>query len=186
MVAASVLIWLVCFVVLAAASRRPERGEYSWWQLSLAGIAGLVIVWEPWLHPTTAAVFVVAGMLALIGLSIALAAYWHLGRARVFSPDPEPVSGSVLLTRGPFRIVRHPAYLGILLLFLSVGFAFRYIALVAWPLLLLRTWTQARTEDSHLEAIHGDTYSVFHTTTPDLIIPGDRWLARLRKNAARD
>ena len=81
--------------------------------------------------PATArvALLVVGLFIGVIGLAFALWAARFLGAA--FTPFPRPVPAG-LVTSGPFAVVRHPVYLGLLGLFGG-------ISLVAGPPALLLT-----------------------------------------------
>jgi 2-amino-4-hydroxy-6-hydroxymethyldihydropteridine diphosphokinase len=90
---------------------------------------------------------------ALGGVVLALAASRSLGSA--LSPYPEPVPGSPLSRRGPYRWLRHPVYGGILLFLAGIATAF-----AAWPALGVTAVLagffsmKARHEEARLRAAH--------------------------------
>lgn len=57
-------------------------------------------------------------VIAAIGAVVAIASVLRLGRQLV--PQPTPVQGGRLIDAGLYRVVRHPIYLGVLLLIAGV------------------------------------------------------------------
>lgn len=101
--------------------------------------------------------------------------------------------GQRLCTDGPYRMVRHPLYLGSLLG--AVGFAVMMHVLWGWvvvlPAFALLYGSQVAEEERHLRTIYGEAYKEFARTVP-MVIPlpwrigepgGARWsLSQLLKN----
>jgi protein-S-isoprenylcysteine O-methyltransferase Ste14 len=85
--------------------------------LLMAAIAGSWF-FPPWARGTEIA----GGILAALGAVLLASARLAMGSS--FTVQPEPRAGGELVTRGPFRIVRHPTYLGALLC-LAGGSLFR-------------------------------------------------------------
>ena len=87
----------------------------------------------------------------------------------------QPRSGR-LVTRGPFRLVRHPTYLGHTLFFLGASLfsGYRVVALLALLDLLLLRWVIIPREERELEELYGRAYEDYRRRTPCL-------LPRLRK-----
>jgi protein-S-isoprenylcysteine O-methyltransferase Ste14 len=103
---------------------------------------------------------------AMRGLGLVLGLYaagilpWTAATmGRFLVPQAVVSRGHVLVTEGPFRLVRHPAYSGDLALWLGSALATLNLALlVLWPLYLAGATAQARIEDGLLEAEFGDAY----------------------------
>jgi protein-S-isoprenylcysteine O-methyltransferase Ste14 len=116
--------------------------------LQLSLIAAIVL-------PYGAAAWTIAGSL-LVGAGIALGA-WALSANRPgnFNIRPEPKAGATLVTGGPYRLVRHPMYLAVLVGMLgfcvSYGGPWRWAALVALAVVLL---VKAGIEERTLTAHH--------------------------------
>jgi protein-S-isoprenylcysteine O-methyltransferase len=72
--------------------------------------------WTPWQGPLVRA----AGVSVFLG-GVALRLWSMRALARAFSYDVKVVEGQELVRSGPYRVLRHPAYTGLLLL--SAGFA---------------------------------------------------------------
>jgi protein-S-isoprenylcysteine O-methyltransferase Ste14 len=77
-----------------------------------------------------------------------------------------------LITKGPFAIVRHPRYAGLLLA--KLGFSLLLASGLAWASLLasmLLIRRRIRLEESHLREVFGPTYTRYTERTPRLL-PG--------------
>ena len=89
--------------------------------------------------------------------------WWHVYRAR-----------GVLVTDGLYRHVRHPQYVGFVLV--MVGFLIQWptlITLLMFPILLAAYVRLAASEDAFLECTHGGAFRDYKETVPG-------WLPRLR------
>ena len=72
-----------------------------------------------------------------------------------------------LVTDGPYRFVRHPQYLGIILL--TGGLLLQWVtisALLLWPILILLYVRLARIEEQEIESKYGDSYRQYKERTP--------------------
>jgi protein-S-isoprenylcysteine O-methyltransferase Ste14 len=108
---------------------------------------------------------IVAGMALRVAAGRALGKWWSL-RAEI-----QP--GHALVQTGPYRFVRHPAYLGMLIVCLGLPIAFQSVwaavvmAVAVWPAVGYRV----QVEDALLERHFGDEYREYAQRTPRLI-PG--------------
>ena len=102
------------------------------------------------------------------GIAVGL---WALGanRAGNFNVRPEPRVGARLVTTGPYRFVRHPMYLAVLLVAAgcALGYAepWRAVALVALAMVL---HVKAAIEERLLAGVHPG-YADYARRTPRLI-----------------
>jgi protein-S-isoprenylcysteine O-methyltransferase Ste14 len=109
-------------------------------------------------------------VLALAGVALVLRSRTELGSA--WSVVPKADRGRGLVTTGPYRLVRHPMYLGFALLATGQALAF-----ASWPALMIvlfgivptvawRAWA----EEKLLSRAFGTRYAVYHQRTK-MIIP---------------
>jgi len=126
--------------------RIPGAGAHGW-----PIITGLVIIW--------------------LGLVVRAWAVVVLGRW--FVTTVEVQAGQAVVSRGPYRWVRHPSYTGLLLIAAGFGLAFS-----TWPGLLvclvLPTATMLRriqVEEAELTQVLGDPYRAYRDHTKRLV-PG--------------
>lgn len=88
-----------------------------------------------------------------VGLSTAIGAALVLGAA--FTPSPMPKAGGRLVTRGPYRRIRHPVYGGVILAYLGLvlctGVWWR---LILWCILVVFYELKTRYEEARLDEIH--------------------------------
>jgi protein-S-isoprenylcysteine O-methyltransferase Ste14 len=109
-------------------------------------------------------------LLALAGAALVVRSRAALGPAWSFVPKAD--RGTGLVTTGPYRLVRHPIYLGFALLATGQALAFG-----SWPALMIVlcgivptfAW-RARTEEKLLGRTFGERYAVYRQGTK-LIIP---------------
>ena len=108
--------------------------------------------------------------LALAGAALVVFCHAELGAAWSFAPKADRSTG--LITTGPYRLVRHPIYVGLALL--AVGEA---LAFGNWPALFIAlsgivptlAW-RAHTEEKLLSRTFGESYKVYRQRTK-MIVP---------------
>jgi protein-S-isoprenylcysteine O-methyltransferase Ste14 len=109
-------------------------------------------------------------LLAVVGAALVLRSRAELGPAWSFVPKAD--QGTGLVTTGPYRLVRHPIYLGLALLAMGEALAFS-----SWPALMIVlfgivptfAW-RARAEEKLLSSTFGERYAVYRQRT-NMIIP---------------
>jgi protein-S-isoprenylcysteine O-methyltransferase Ste14 len=109
-------------------------------------------------------------LLALAGAALVRRSRAALGPAWSFVPKAD--QGTGLVTTGPYRLVRHPIYLGLALLAMGEALAFG-----SWPALVIAllgmvptfAW-RARAEEKLLSRTFGERYAVYRQQTK-MIIP---------------
>ncbi len=139
-------------------------------------LAGLVLCvadalwlrWTPWQGAPVRAAGV-AVFLAGVGLRL-----WSMRTlSRAFSYDVKVVEGQELVHRGPYRVLRHPAYTGLLLW--SAGFALWNPSLPGLAALLVLTAQEiafrVRIEEKLLEEHFGEAWRR-HAETTWAVVPG--------------
>ena len=169
------IIWLS-----VAALRFRHSGRTHW----ITAPGSWVIGWYPslvWL-PLLVAFFVRPWRVALAppaptaGLILAVAsalfaawAMWSLGRA--YGVRMDLFEGHRLKTDGPYRLVRHPMYLGIIGYHFGASFALESGFLLAVTVLLVAPYTVLRSfvEDRVLAAGFGEEFERYRSRTPSLL-----------------
>jgi protein-S-isoprenylcysteine O-methyltransferase len=116
---------------------------------------------------------IIAAITIAFGLILRVWAVVSLGRWFTWNVTVQP--GQVLVTDGPYRIIRHPSYMGAWLMFVGSCVLFRsYVAaLVASMLLLLAFSRRIRHEESLMLATFPE-YEAYKVTTGSLV-PGCFW-----------
>jgi protein-S-isoprenylcysteine O-methyltransferase Ste14 len=109
-----------------------------------------------------------------LGLAIASAlfaawAMWSLGRSYGIRMDL--YEGHRLVSGGPYRITRHPMYLGIVSFHVGATIGMESLSLLAITLLYVIPYTIARirAEDGVLARGFGDDYGAFASRVPALV-----------------
>jgi protein-S-isoprenylcysteine O-methyltransferase Ste14 len=152
-----------------------DRGTRVIVAISLAGSIWIGILLRTlvpaWDTPAPSA-FAAAGLVAIwAGLAVRVWAVLALGGS--FSTFIEVGADQVVVTRGPYRWVRHPSYTGLLLIALGFGLgAGNWLSLVICavipPLGLL---PRIAVEESELTRVLGDQYRRYQSATYRLV-PG--------------
>ena len=144
-----VFIFLVAIILLSA-TRIPLPGLY--FQLWPSGL------WPFWL----------GAAVTIAGLLFAVWAREHLGRN--WSRSVTIKQGHELITSGPYAVVRHPIYTGILTGFLGMAIAVSQVrGFVAFALVFLALWLKLRMEEEWMRSQFGETYTNYARQTAALV-----------------
>lgn len=152
-----------------------DRGTRLIVSLSLGGaiVAGwFVRSWAPALGTPAQGAFVVAGLVVIwLGLAVRVWAVLALGRS--FSTFIQVKGNQAVVTRGPYRWVRHPSYTGLLLIGLGFGVgAANWLSLVICGVVpLLGLLPRIAVEEAELVRVLGQQYRSYQNKTHRLI-PG--------------
>lgn len=140
------VLFLLAFVVVPGADGGPGRVEATW------------------LRP-------VGWVVMALGAALAVWAMLALGPQLV--PQPTPVSGGQVVSSGPYRVVRHPIYLGVLLL--ATGSMLR-VASLTGLLVLLAAGAFLDRKAAHEERLllrrHPDRYAELVRLVPWRVVAG--------------
>lgn len=137
-------------------------------------------IWKPLpvsLSPFLRMISLVLGaMLLLCGVALIVWGRLTLGREYFVSTSQRAVlfAGQVLITAGPFAIVRHPMYLGILLVGLGGTLLYRTWTMVFIIVMYLGLRLRARREEKVLAAAFGEQWQDYVFSVPP-------WLPRLSR-----
>jgi protein-S-isoprenylcysteine O-methyltransferase Ste14 len=117
-------------------------------------------------------------LLAVSSLWFSIAAVLTLGKNWSYIAAVSP--RHQLVTRGPYRYVRHPIYTGMLGLCVATGLAAsQWWALpIAFAVFATGTWIRVRIEDQLLRATHGTAFADYARRVPALF---PRWSRRTER-----
>lgn len=187
--AAVFTVVLVCWVVFASTflvrKRRPVAADQKRDPSSIPGVIlqalSYPIVWLAWRplftsfvsfsKPVSVILEVTAAVTAIASVVLVLAAVKTLGKE--WSITARVVTGHKLATEGPYHLVRHPIYTGMLGMLLASGIAMSY-----WPALLIAvvvffigTLIRIRSEERLLSETFGAEFEVYKQRVAALL-PG--------------
>ena len=113
------------------------------------------------------------GALVLLIAGTALREWAILTLGRFFSRTVRIEQGHRLVTSGPFRWIRHPAYTGMLIMYASILLALgTWVgAVLIFVLLLLATLYRIKVEEQVLVETFGDEYRAYRQRTASLFPP---------------
>ncbi|WP_089015428.1 methyltransferase family protein [Micromonospora inositola] len=152
-----------------------DRGTRLIVSLSLGGaivLGWLLHGWVPASSTPAPNAFALAGLVVIwIGLALRIWAVLALGGS--FSTYIQVEGDQTVVTRGPYRWVRHPSYTGLLLIALGFGIgAGSWLSLLICAIVpLLGLLPRIAVEESELVRVLGEQYRSYQTTTHRLV-PG--------------
>lgn len=98
--------------------------------------------------------------LSLYALVVMPWATFVLGRS--YTPGPAVLEEHTLVRSGPFRLVRHPIYSAVVVLWLGAALGtLNWLLLLLWPMIVFGVTKQARAEEEMLRAKFGSAYDVY-------------------------
>jgi protein-S-isoprenylcysteine O-methyltransferase Ste14 len=105
---------------------------------------------------------------AILGANLVYLSARALGRS--LTPFPRPKNDSELVTRGPYRLARHPIYGGGILFFLGWALFSAPLALVGVVALVVLWWRKSALEERLLAERYPD-YADYRRATPRRFVP---------------
>jgi protein-S-isoprenylcysteine O-methyltransferase Ste14 len=144
--------------------------------LCLVAVALLLITPKyvplPWLYhqlwPTGLWPFWLGAAITIAGLLFAVWARVHLGRN--WSSSVTIKQGHELITSGPYAVVRHPIYTGILTGFLGMAIAISQVrGFIVLALFFLAFWLKLRREEQFMHSQFGEVYATYARKSAALV-----------------
>jgi len=163
--------WLLYWIVSARNVKAPLRREsvLSRWAhlgpliLCAYLLLGGVPMWPALTSPLlarTAQTFWIAATVTAAGLLFTVWARCHIGSN--WSADVTIKSGHELITTGPYALVRHPIYTGLLMAFAGSAFAVAELrGALAFAIAFLALWRKLKLEERYLREQFGSAYRTY-------------------------
>jgi protein-S-isoprenylcysteine O-methyltransferase Ste14 len=173
------IAFLIYWQIKAANTKKTQRLEPAGSRILraltvLVAIVLLSTTWIPlpWLYRPIWRVgfwpFWLGAALTVGGLLFAVWAREHLGRN--WSSSVSIKQDHELITTGPYALVRHPIYTGILAGFLGVAVAISQVrGLVVFVLVFLGFWAKLSMEEQWMRSQFGETYATYVRRTAALV-----------------
>jgi protein-S-isoprenylcysteine O-methyltransferase Ste14 len=126
----------------------------------------------PWLYrqlwPSGLLAFWIGAAITVGGLLFAIWAPGYLGRN--WSSAVTIKQGHELITTGPYALVRHPIYTGILTGFLGSAIARSQVrGVIGFVLIFVVLWAKLRMEEQWMRSQFGETYATYAQQTTALV-----------------
>lgn len=173
------IVFLVYWQIRAVRNKTTTRIEPAASRILRAALVLIVIVLLstnriplPWLYrqiwPAGLRPFWIGAAITVAGLLFAVWARRHL--ASNWSSSVTIKQGHELITTGPYALVRHPIYTGILAGFLGTAIALSQVrGFVGLVILFLGFWTKLRSEEQFMRSQFGETYAIYAHHTAYLV-----------------
>jgi protein-S-isoprenylcysteine O-methyltransferase Ste14 len=182
---ASWAVFLLVWLGLSFFVKRDVRGgrtarAYHVRELVLMAII-VVLIWSyrrhrsgPHLVSNRLALFVpslralwIGAALTAIGIAVAIWARLYIGRN--WSPRPAKKEAHELVTTGPYAVVRHPIYTGIILAALGTALTGTIFGVIVLALAAALFLSRVRTEEQIMLELFPDAYPSYQSRTKRLI-----------------
>ena len=175
------VLWVpfIAYWVLAARetrqSRARVRGASSPVRSVLYLAGGALIFLSPSLGPlddrfVPAVLEVGAGGWVLTALGMLFSIWARVSLGRNWSGRVVLKHGQELVSAGPYALVRHPIYTGLLVALMGAAlYDGRWRALLGLAFFAIGFWLKARSEENLLEREFGEAYRSYQARTPMLI-----------------
>ncbi len=171
--------WMAYWAIAARGVKPVKRSESMPSRLAFViptAIAALLI-WPQHLPggllgarflPPTAGFYWIGVAVLLSGLLFSVWARLHLGRN--WSGEVTVKQGHELIRTGPYGLVRHPIYTGILLGFVGSAIARgEWRGLIAIVIFLVGVWRKLKLEERFMTETFGEAYARYRAEVPALI-----------------
>jgi protein-S-isoprenylcysteine O-methyltransferase Ste14 len=177
-----IALWLVWGVYWLIAARNVKQATRMESPLSRAGhvvplVIAALLLWWPWhvhdllfakLLPRETWMFWAGAAITAAGLLFTVWARVHL--AGNWSGVVTLKQDHELITSGPYRLVRHPVYTGLLLAFVGTGVAQEeWRSVLAVAIVAAALWRKLRLEEKWLGEQFGETYTRYRQRVKALI-----------------
>jgi protein-S-isoprenylcysteine O-methyltransferase Ste14 len=180
---AVLLCWATFIVGFLIRKRSPAQTEHKRSTIATVGLlleaAGYALVWFVRREWNTA--FIPLGplfetIIALLTITLAISSVWIILSAitvlgKQWTPAARIIEHHQLVTAGPYKIVRHPIYAGLLGLIVATGVAFSqpWVLLPAVSAYLAGTVIRITMEEKLLLGYFGDEYTEYKRKVAALI-----------------
>ena len=169
------MVWVIAAFWTKQTTYRQRRGQF--WRYSIPLIIGLYFLFKgPRLSvplssrvvPPIDAIVWTGVSLCIGGLLFCIWARFTLGRN--WSGMVTFKGGHELITRGPYAIVRHPIYTGLLMMIIGTVIAYGHVAgIIALPFAFWGLWIKLRYEEKLMLEKFPDQYKAYSQRVKRLI-----------------
>jgi len=156
--------------------RRRERSSVTGLAVQMVAYSAVWTVRRPWTSPLLGQTVVPEALLSALTIALVSGSIWIVVAAvrtlgRQWSLTARVIEGHELMTAGPYRLVRHPIYSGMLGMLVATG-----IALTRWwwlpigvAVYVAGTLIRTRAEEGLLREQFGAAYDAYAAGVPALI-----------------
>lgn len=172
--------WALYWLVSAAAVKETQRREsgasrlahilpllFAGWLLGTRHMPVEALT-QPIFSPTFYWRYVLGALLVALGLGFAVWARAHLGRN--WSGSVTVKAEHELIDTGPYALVRHSIYTGLILALIGSALALdQWRGLLAVAIAIVSLWRKLRVEEGFMRQVFGERYAEYQRRVPALI-----------------
>jgi protein-S-isoprenylcysteine O-methyltransferase Ste14 len=169
--------WLLCWIIMAFATKRTlERGGFIGYRVVAVMIVGGLIILGRLSHVSSRSqlwqVTVPAGVVTdlIVVAGVAFTVWARLVLGRNWSAEVTVKEDHQLIESGPYALVRHPIYTGLIVM--ALGTAINYGRAIGFALLLALCgglWWKARQEERVMSGQFPAAYADYKARVPAII-----------------
>jgi len=139
----------------------------GWLLVSVQILVFVVFILLPWREPSALSL-AIGGAMVIAATLFLVWAFTSLGKA--LTANPVPLADATLRTGGPFALVRHPIYSGLLVGLLGLTIIMgSWWTMAWWFISVLFFWGKSRWEDTLLRSKYEDAWVTWAANTPALV-----------------
>ena len=172
------LLWVASWIAAAfwadRAAARPAAGDQAFYRIATVGGAALLFIGD---RPFSSAQLWTFGpaiawsLVVLVALALAFTWWARLYLGRLWSSSVTKKANHRVVDTGPYAIVRHPIYTGVLsAIYATAILKGEAIGILGAVLMTLGFWLKARLEERFLrEQLGAETYDSYRRKVPMLV-----------------
>lgn len=144
-----------------------QRG--GWWVIAQAVLFGLILVALRYNNDPAPALQIVGWVAVAAAIAIGGSGAWMIRRK--ITAMPAPLSGAVLMQSGPYSVVRHPIYTGVIIGFVGLSIKGGNLAAFLLSLLLVPFFFAKTTHEENLLGAEFPEYADYKLRVRSRVLP---------------
>lgn len=141
----------------------------GWWVVAQAGLFGLILLVSRQNADPVVALQVIGWVAVVAAIVLGGSGMWMIRRR--ITAMPAPLAGAVLMDGGPYSLVRHPIYGGVILIFVGLSIKGGNIYALLLSLLLIPFFYAKSSHEERLLAAQFPEYDEYRLRVRRRVLP---------------